>query len=1193
VHLKTLTLRGFKSFASATTLQFEPGITCVVGPNGSGKSNVVDALAWVMGEQGAKSLRGGAMSDVIFAGTRGRPALGRAEVVLTIDNADRALPTDAAEVTISRTLFRNGSSEYAINSQPCRLLDVTELLADSGIGREMHVIVGQGQLDTVLHATPEVRRGLVEEAAGVLKHRKRKEKALRKLDATAANMARLSDLTAELRRQLTPLARQAEAARRAAGVAAQVRDARLRLLADDLVRLDAELARDATLRTELLQRRASIEASLAELTDALAQIDAGEREQSAQTSAQAGLVTELAALRERVEGTLALSLDRSRRLLAPPDLAAGPDPDAVDAEAAAAQAEVDELAAVVEAAGVSLSAAVAARESAEQEHAGAERLAADRRREQSDRRDAVARLESTLEGVRSSLAASRDEAGRVEAARAEATARAQQARRDFQGLETGVGGLSAGEHDLDAEHAAAEAAVDAAAEQVRTATEAERRAERERAAAGSRIEALSLALGRPDATGALLADPGTASVLRGTLAAALSIEPGAETAIAAALGEVADAAVVDGVAGAADLLAGAASAQLGRAVLVVAHGDADQPVPTALDPAWPVLPTGLRYLVQAIAAPQGLHESLCATVGPAVMVADLAQARAVVGEVPGVVAVTSDGTLLARHVALGGPAGGSRVELQAELDQARDRLVQAEQASDQARFARSRHESTLAEHTARLDAALAALHESDAELAAVAERLAQLGHEMRSAEAEAERLARSAEAVQQRITDDTERLAAMQQQWEKAREALAEATPTDEPSPGMAVGADGALAGLADRARHARQDEVQARLELRTGEERLRTARARHEALTRQARTIRAERASALARHRRATRQAAVAAWVAARAHELAATVAADLEQARVERDRVDAAAAERRAQQRTLSAQAAGLREELQGVVDALHRDEVALAELRLKVSATHERAVGDWGVDPQSLVDEYGPHLPVPAGDPDAPPVAYDREQQQLRAEKAERALARLGRINPLALEEHAAAEERLVYLTGQVDDLQSTRRDLLAIVREVDDRVETVFAEAFADTAREFEGVFSRLFPGGEGRLVLTAPDDLLTTGIEVEARPAGKRVKRLSLLSGGERSLVAVAFLVALFRARPSPFYVLDEVEAALDDVNLGRLLDLYEELRETSQLLVVTHQKRTMEIADALYGVSMRADGISAVISQRLREPEAV
>jgi chromosome segregation protein len=1193
VHLKTLTLRGFKSFASATTLQLEPGITCVVGPNGSGKSNVVDALAWVMGEQGAKSLRGGAMSDVIFAGTPGRPALGRAEVVLTIDNADRALPTDAAEVTISRTLFRNGSSEYAINSQPCRLLDVAELLADSGIGREMHVIVGQGQLDTVLHATPEVRRGLVEEAAGVLKHRKRKEKALRKLDATAANMARLSDLTAELRRQLTPLARQAEAARRAAGVQAQVRDARLRLLADDAVRLDAELRRDAALRSELLARRTTIEASLTELTSVLATIDASEAQQSEQTSTQAALVTELSTLRERVEGTLALALDRSRRLLAPPELAAGPDPDTVDAEAAGAQAEVGALVVLVQAAGTALAAAVAERESAEQEHTAAERLAADRRREHSQRRETVARLESTVEGVRSALAAGKDEGARVEHARAEAAERAQQARRDFQSLEASVGGLSAGEHDLDAEHAAAEAAVQMATQQVEEAADAERRGERERASAASRIEALSLALGRPDATGALLADASTSPSLRGTLAAALSIEAGAETAIAAALGEVADAAVAVDLDAAADLLAGAASAQLGRAVLLVAHGTADQPVPTKTDASWPSLPAGLRYLVQAVTAAPALHESLCAAVGPAVMVADLAQARAAVAEVPGIVAVTPDGTLLARHVALGGPAGGSRVELQAELDQARERLAQAEQASDRARFTRSRHEATLAQHAARLDAALAALHESDAELAAVAERLAQLGHEMRSAEAEAQRLARSAETVQQRIVDDSQRLADLMRDLEQARAALDAASPPDESSPGTGPDGTDTLAVLAEQARQARQREVQARLELRTGEERLRTARTRHEALTRRARTIRDERASALARHRRATQQAVVAAWVGARAQELAVSVAATLEHARAERDRVDAAAAARRAHHRELSARAAELRTELDDVVDSLHRDEVALAELRLKVAACHERAVGDWGVDPQALVDEYGPHLPVPGPDADAPPMPYDRQREQLRAEKAERALARLGRINPLALEEHAAAEERLVYLTGQIDDLQSTRRDLLAIVREVDDRVETVFAEAFADTAREFEGVFSRLFPGGEGRLVLTAPDDLLTSGIEVEARPAGKRVKRLSLLSGGERSLVAVAFLVALFRARPSPFYVLDEVEAALDDVNLGRLLDLYEELRETSQLLVVTHQKRTMEIADALYGVSMRADGISAVISQRLREPEAV
>ena len=1191
MHLKTLTLRGFKSFASATTLQLEPGITCVVGPNGSGKSNVVDALAWVMGEQGAKSLRGGAMSDVIFAGTPGRAALGRAEVVLTIDNADRALPTDAAEVTISRTLFRNGSSEYAINGRSCRLLDVTELLADSGIGREMHVIVGQGQLDTVLNATPEVRRGLVEEAAGVLKHRKRKEKALRKLDATAANMARLADLTTELRRQLTPLARQADAARRAASVQAEVRDARLRLLADDLVRLEAELRRDQALRAELGERRAGLESSLQETTAALAEIDAAERAESDESSARASVVTALAALRERVEGTIALAVDRSKRLEAMPQPESAPDPAAIDAEAVQAAAEADELAALVEQAGTRLASAIDEREGVEAALAAAQRLAADRDAERQRRRDAAARLSSAVEGVRSALAAGTDEIGRLESARAEATERSTRARADFQRLEAGVGGLARGEEDLDTEHEAAEREVDAARAVLDEASERERRAERQRAGLGSRIEALTLALGRPDATAALLADPSTAPALQGTLAASLVIEPGAQTAVAAALGEVADAAVAGGLSDAVDLLAGAASAQLGRAVLLVADGPVESARPASPGTSWPALPNGLRYLVEAVAAPPSLHASLCAVVGPVVLVSDMAQAAALVAEVPGTVAVTPDGTLLAPHMGVGGPAGGSRVELQAELDQARQRCAAVDREIERARFARAAAQASLEERTRRLEAALSALHQSDAELAAVAERLGALGHEMRAAEAESSRLATSADALRERLERDRGRLRDLEHQLSQARAAIDAA---DDES-GSAESASGAVDDLAEGAKAARQHEMQARLELRTGEERLRTARGRVDSLRRRAQSIRRERAESVARRERARHEANVAAWVAARAGELAVQVDQALHRARLERDAVDAATSARRAARRELAGEATRAREALAQVTDALHRDEIALAELRLKVSATADRARDDWGVEPGALGDEYGPHLPVPSLDSsgESEAVPYEREQQRLRAEKAERALARLGRINPLALEEHAAAEERLRYLTGQVDDLQSTRRDLLAIVREVDDRVETVFAEAFADTAREFEGVFSRLFPGGEGRLVLTEPDSLLTTGIEVEARPAGKRVKRLSLLSGGERSLVAVAFLVALFRARPSPFYVLDEVEAALDDVNLGRLLDLYEELRETSQLVVVTHQKRTMEIADALYGVSMRSDGISAVISQRLRERETV
>ena len=312
MHLSSLTLKGFKSFASATTLRLEPGITAVVGPNGSGKSNVVDAIAWVLGEQGAKSLRGGKMEDVIFAGTAGRPALGRAEVTLTIDNADGALPIDYTEVSITRRMYRSGESEYEINGDKVRLLDVQELLSDSGIGREMHVIVGQGQLDAVLSGRPEDRRAFIEEAAGVLKHRKRKEKALRKLEAMQANLDRLGDLTAELRRQLKPLGRQAEVARRAAGVQADLRDARLRLLADDLVQLRDALEQDVADETAARQRRAVVEAELARTSARESALETRLAADAPLLAAAQDTWYRLSALTERFRGIAQLAAERHR-----------------------------------------------------------------------------------------------------------------------------------------------------------------------------------------------------------------------------------------------------------------------------------------------------------------------------------------------------------------------------------------------------------------------------------------------------------------------------------------------------------------------------------------------------------------------------------------------------------------------------------------------------------------------------------------------------------------------------------------------------------------------------------------------------------------------------------------------------------------------------------------------------------------
>ncbi|HWU32072.1 MAG TPA: AAA family ATPase, partial [Marmoricola sp.] len=506
MYLKSLTLKGFKSFASSTTLQLEPGITCIVGPNGSGKSNVVDALAWVMGEQGAKSLRGGKMEDVIFAGTSGRPPLGRAEVQLTIDNSDGALPIDYAEVTISRTMFRNGGSEYAINGQTCRLLDVQELLSDSGIGREMHVIVGQGQLDSILRATPEDRRGFIEEAAGVLKHRKRKEKALRKLDSTDGNLNRLNDLLAEIRRQLKPLGRQAEMARQASVVQAEVRDARARLLADDLVKAQTMLAQEVADESVLIERKAELEGAITKAREDESQLEAALREDLPALAAAQETWFALSGLRERFRGTASVAAERVRNAeaQAAEPIPAGRDPQELEAEAERVRAQEAEIAVEVEANRAALEIAINARVAAEGEASDEERRVATLQRAAADRREGIARLHGQVNGMRSRAAAADEEIGRLVQRKDEAQERADRASLDFTSLESRIAGLDAGEEGLDAEHE------EAASELERLETELNdlladlQAAERERSALSARRDALELGLDPRDGAGALL-----------------------------------------------------------------------------------------------------------------------------------------------------------------------------------------------------------------------------------------------------------------------------------------------------------------------------------------------------------------------------------------------------------------------------------------------------------------------------------------------------------------------------------------------------------------------------------------------------------------------------------------------------------------------------------------------------------------
>ncbi len=1197
MYVKSLTLRGFKSFASATSLRLEPGITCIVGPNGSGKSNVADALAWVMGEQGAKSLRGGKMEDVIFAGTSVRAPLGRAEVSLTIDNTDGALPIDYTEVTISRTMFRNGGSEYAINGTSCRLLDVQELLSDSGIGREMHVIVGQGQLEAILHATPEERRGFIEEAAGVLKHRRRKERALRKMETMEANLVRVNDLTAEIRRQLGPLGRQAEAARKAATIQADARDARLRLLADDLYQLTSTFEKEIADETALVVRRTQAEEGLAAVRARLTAL-----ELEAQEAAPLLVRTQerwfaLSSLRERLTATGSLAAERVRLLSEDEaDQAdSSRDPERLRAEAESVRRQEQALIAESAQARQALDAAVSHRTEIEIAYAAETARLTRLVRAAADRREGLAKLAGKVGARRSRIEAGEAEIGRLRQSVEQSRARAARAEQEFARLEASVAADEEGEAGLDSAYEQAAAALALAEAEVLQWRQAERDAVRDRSSSAARIEALQLSLRRKDGAAALLAAGDVGHGLMGSVSVLLQIRPGHQAGVAAALGWAADALAVDSALGAQRAIALLRERDAGRAGLLVAATAGTVEVA-----GWPELSGRGVWARDVVTCPDGLRPAVEQLLERVALVEDSVAAVALVALGQGVTAVTPDGDVYAPGSVRGGSASApSLIEIQAAVDETQQKVQEAVSRGEQAKFALVSANDHVALASESVKGALERLHESDARMAAVAERLGQLGGTVRAGRAEAERIERAIAVAENALNSDRVEHVALSERLEAASDEPGEQEPSNEERDRLERGAG-----------QARAAETELRLTLRTREERARAMQARAQSLEAAARSELAARERAAARQERRRREATVADAVRSGAAYAAAWVTRALAQGTSEKAGAELERTHREAALSAVRREISTLGDELADLTTLVHRDEVARTQQLLKIETLQAKAIEDHGIDPEALVEEFGPDQLVPViADPDlndadassdtagsrgqvvepVEAVPYVREAQAKRLRSAERKLSTLGRVNPLALEEYAALEERHKFLTEQLEDLKNSKRDLLEIVREVDERVEKVFTEAYFDTATQFEAVFSRLFPGGEGRLVLTDPENMLTSGIEIEARPPGKKIKRLSLLSGGERSLVAVGLLVAIFKARPSPFYILDEVEASLDDANLGRLIVLFEELRASSQLIVITHQRRTMEIADALYGVTMRGDGVSAVVSQRIRD----
>ncbi|WES65204.1 chromosome segregation protein SMC [Microbacter sp. GSS18] len=1174
MHLKSVTLKGFKSFAQPTTFALEPGVTCIVGPNGSGKSNVVDALAWVMGEQGAKTLRGGKMEDVIFAGTATRGPLGRAEVQLTIDNSDGALPIEYTEVTISRTLFRNGASEYAINGEGCRLLDVQELLSDSGLGREMHVIVGQGRLDAVLQATPEDRRGFIEEAAGILKHRRRKEKTLRKLEAMEANLTRLSDLAGEIRRQLKPLGRQAEIAREAATIAAVVRDAKARLFADELVAMRAQLADFTRTEHERHAERIVLEDQLEQVRANVQRLEAEQRSEAVDEARRVAFGLERVQERLRALYTLA-----GQRLALLGESAADEDE---SRRVTVSQAMIDdargEIDTLSEGLGSAQDAAAAAAREVIRARAELDALDVDIAEQSalvSEHDMKITALRGSAEAAASAKAAVHSAVERQQRALDAALARRAEAEETLAGVDPDLV-----PENSSAEHAAAYERAQRDATDAETAVgdlrERLHAAEREVEALTAQTAALGRALDVKSAASALIADgaPG----VRGIVSDAVQIRAGYEPAVAAVLGSLAEGVLVDEWDDAVALADAARDGDLGVVDVVVAHAGGEgrrTETPRGLVPAVDVVtgPEGVLRVLRDVFVAEDLEGARAADDG-------LADA--------GITIVTRGGELWTPYgLRAGTGSSRSRLELVAERDAAAERRDEIAVVADSLRAALEERTAALKEARQRTAATLATLREHDAALAAHAEKVNRATVRHEAAVAECERLAAGLAQAQTAVEEAEAAARSAEDQLASALEA---------PRPILDASArDGLLESL----EAARDGEMRTRLDVETLRERIRAEEARVAQLERQRDREREAAAEAARRAviRRAQRE--IAEGVVAQLPAVLDSADRSVSQARLELAEAESTRTAVTAELAALRGQESGVRERLAALTESVHGLELQIHEKRLHVNGLLERSRSELGLDEDILISEYGPDQPVPRDDAPAredgaladepATVPYDRAEQRRRLQEAERKLGRLGRVNPLALEEFAALEQRHSFLTEQLSDLTQTRKDLLTIIGELDERMQSIFLAAFEDTRVAFGEVFPILFPGGSGSISLTDPENPLTTGIEVAVRPVGKKIERLSLLSGGERSLAAVALLTAIFKARPSPFYILDEVEAALDDANLGRLLGVFEQLRESSQLIVITHQKRTMEIADALYGVSMRQDGVSAVVGQRVRE----
>jgi chromosome segregation protein len=1153
VFLKSLNLKGFKSFADSTTMVLEPGVTVVVGPNGSGKSNVVDAIAWVLGAQAPKAVRSQKMDDVIFAGTAKRPALGRAEVSITIDNADGTLGVDLSEITVTRILFRNGDSEYSINGVPCRLLDVQELLSDAGVGRQQHVIVSQGQIDAVLNARPEERRAIIEEAAGVLKFRKRKEKAERRLDATEANLLRVQDLLREVRRQLRPLERQAAAAERHGSLITELNALKTFVAGREIASWRIKLESLAATRLESASAESEVKSSLAGLDTGVMAIEA-ELSARGQSDTSDRLVR-VEQLRERSRGLAAVlaerrrSLERDRGQLLDADLVAS-----LEAEAARFRDELDMVAADL--VGLEPNAVELEGDEARFETERASALDAVSPSNQSTTRaaSAAAEVRGELRSVRTAYDRLADELRRHEGRAASLVERIAALEGSAARFRDECDAAGAVEETLVARVETAEIAL-ADAEVAATTRRAARADAAEAAStASARADALQMALDAARARAGAERLAGVDGVL-GTLLDLIEIDDGWAPAVEAALGESLTAVVVDDPGAGRRALDALRDSSTSGAVIALGVRPIAPAVPAQGEPVRP----------HARSSRPGVAELLDGLLGLAVRVDDVVTAVDTALAHPDAVVVTGDGDRFGiSGWRIGAASTGATA---AALDEAIRLAGQtAEALGDATSVADAAERSLVAARLAEADITRA-LDVNDAQFSAASEGLARAQRELRELQTEQATLAGT---IGERASANERELRRIDE-----LEALLPALESDERAEVDAALARGELRAELDR-RAASLASRRTELEVRNG-----GLHERRQLLEQQL----------------AETERRLAADVDARV--AAAGQRAQIEQSLVVIDELVAVVERHRAsvevEHLSLTEQRRRQSDEVRGLTGELDRLRRERADQERALDVVRERArqaelgEAEARVRLESAIDTLRRELDIEPAVAEAAelPEVPDGATPAGRVRELDRELRLLGPINPLALEEFNELQRRHTFLEEQLEDVRSTRRDLARVIAAVDAEIQNVFASAFADVSENFSQLFALLFPGGTGRLTLTSPDDMLNTGIEVEAKPGGKNVKKLSLLSGGERSLTALAYLFAVFRSRPSPFYVMDEVEAALDDVNLHRFLGLIQEFRKDAQLIVVSHQKRTMEAGDSLLGVSMQPGGSSKVVTERV------